>query len=411
VQGAYKTLEICVMTRLRTKFVMGVAAAVLLSACQVQKSANPLSPQVAGPIAGVEISSPALLEPGQDWELRTRDQPIKLLFQNANSNGERPLTYAFELAADAAFKNVVFARTGVQPDPGPETRFQLPDRLAAGTYWWRTRAEDGANASPYSAVKSFNVLAEVVLAPPIPSTPKNGALLSDITPDFRVKAGARSGVTDDLEYIVQISNNSSFTSIAAIFTTKESWPETHIDNGYSFLHDRTYYWRVRAWHTADGSEFSNWSATQTFKTPKPPADPPPPPPGDDDDGGGGGGTNPNSCNSSAGKDIAECIQARYPAYLAAGVSLDARKRNMQFLRDRMIEHAKCRGLDVGQNLKRGGPEISNDFVAWKNGGRLEGVDIASSYDDTGKRLNLMWHTYGPPDYGFPYYKFYAHSCN
>ena len=115
----------------------------------------------------------------------------------------------------------MFARTGVKPDEGGETRFQLPDRLAAGTYWWRTRAEDGANASPYSAVKSFNVLAEVVLASPIPSTPKNGATISDITPDFRVKAGARSGVTADLEYIVQISNNSSFSSIAAIFTTKE----------------------------------------------------------------------------------------------------------------------------------------------------------------------------------------------
>ncbi len=87
---------------------------------------------------------------------------------------------------------------------------------------------------------------------------------------------------------------------------------------------------------------------------------------------GGGGGNPGSCNSSAGKDIAECIEARYPAYLAARVSLDTRKRNMQFLRDRMIEHAKCRGLDVGQNLKRGGPEISNDFIAWKTGGHLEG---------------------------------------
>ena len=168
------------MTRVCTKAIVGVAALAFLSGCQVSKSANPLSPQVAGPIAGVEISTPALLEPGQDWEMRTRDQPIKLLFQNSNSNGERPLTYAFELAADAGFKNIVFARTGVKPDEGSETRFQLPDRLAAGTYWWRTRAEDGANASPYSAVKSFNVLAEVVLAAPIPSTPKNGALISDI---------------------------------------------------------------------------------------------------------------------------------------------------------------------------------------------------------------------------------------
>ena len=397
------------MTRLCTKLFVGGAVAALLSGCQVQKSANPLSPQVAGPIAGVEISTPALLEPGQDWEMKTRDQPIKLLFQNSNTNGDRPLTYSFDLATDAAFKNVVFARTGVQPDPGPETRFQLPDKLAAGTYWWRTRAEDGANSSQYSTVKSFIVLAEVILDPPVPVSPINGTAVSDITPEFKIKAANRSGVTADLEYIVQVSNNSSFTSIAAIFTQKETWPETRIDRNYAFLHDRTYYWRVRAWHTADGSDLSNWSGTQTFRTPKPPVapPPPPPPPGDDDPPGG----DTSKCNSSHGPDIADCIAGRYPSYRAAGVSLETRKRNMQFLRDRMIEHAKCRGLDVGHNLKRGGPEISNDFVAWKTSGRLEGVDIAAGYDDTGSVLRLMWHRYGPPDYGFPYYKFYPHSCS
>jgi hypothetical protein len=395
------------MTRVCTKLVVG-AAALLLTACQVQKSANPLSPVVAGPIEGVVISTPNLLEPGQDWEMKTRDQPLKLLFQNADTNGVRPLKYSFDIASDAQFKNIVFARTGIDPAEGPVTAFQLPDKLAAGTYWWRTRAEDGANTGPYSATKSFNVLAEVILAPPIPSSPSNGSTISDNTPAFRIRAGNRSGVTADIEYILQVSNNSSFSSIAAIFTQKETWPETRIENDYRFLYSKTYYWRVRAWHTADGSDLSNWSPTFTFRTaPEPVApEPPPPPPGD----GGGGGSNPGSCNSSAGKDIAECIEARYPAYLAARLSLDTRKRNMQFLRDRMIEHAKCQGLDVGQNLKRGGPEISNDFIAWKTGGHVEGVDIASGYDDTSSRLNLMWHTYGPPDYGFPTYKFYPHTC-
>ena len=399
------------MTRLCTNLLMGALAALLLTACQVEKSANPLSPAVAGPVEGVVISTPNLLEPGQDWELRSRDQPVKLLFQNADTNGARPLKYSFDVAADADFKNIVFARTGVEPNAAGVTQFQLPDKLAAGTYWWRTRAEDGANTGPYSAVKSFNVVAEVVLAPPIPSVPSNGSTVADLTPAFRVKAGNRSGVTADIEYIVQIGNNSSFTSIAAIFTQKETWPETRIDNGYSLLYGRTYYWRVRAWHTADGSEISNWSSTFTFKTPSPPAAPPPPPPAPSS-GSGGGGTNPNACNSSAGDDIADCIMARYPAYLAARVSLDTRKRNMQFLRDRLIEHAKCRGLDVGHNLKRGGPEISNDFIAWKTSGRLEGVDIASGYDDPSTTLRLMWHRYGPPNYGHPYYKNYGSvSCN
>jgi hypothetical protein len=63
-------------------------------------------------------------------------------------------------------------------------------------------------------------------------------------------------------------------------------------------------------------------------------------------------------------------------------------------------------------LKRGGPEISNDFIAWRTGGHVEGVDIASAYDDTGSTLRLQWHTYGPPDYGFPYFKaFGSANCS
>jgi hypothetical protein len=382
---------------------------VFLAGCQVQKSANPLSPAIAGPIEGVVISHPNLLEPGQDWELRTRDQPVTLLIQNADTSGERPLEYSIEIASDAEFKNIVFARTGVDPGGDGFTRLLLPDKLAAGTYWWRTRAEDGANTGPYSPVKNFQVLAPVVLAPPTPSSPSNGSTINGLVPQFKIKAGERSGVTDDLEYILQVSNNSTFSSIAAIFTQKESWPETRIATGYSFLYSKTYYWRVRAWHTGDGADQSNWSPVFTFRTPAPPVMAPPDNP---NPGPTPSPSNPSTCNSSGGSDIASCIEARYPSYLAAGVSLGRREANMQFLRDRMIEHAKCRGLDVGLNLKRGGPSISNDFIAWKTGGHVEGVDIASAYDDTHSRLNLQWHRYGPPDYGFPHYKSYgAVNCN
>ena len=403
------------MTRVCTKLCVGGLIAVIFSACQVDKSSNPLSPAVAGPIAGVVISTPALLEPGQDWELRSRDQPVKLLFQNADTNGARPLKYSFDIASDAAFKNIVFARTGVEPNAGTETRFQLPDKLAAGTYWWRTRAEDGANTSSYSTAKSFQVLAEVVLAPPIPSSPSNGSTVSDLTPTFRVKAGNRSGVTSGIEYTMQVSNNSSFTSVAATFVQGENWPETTLDRNYTFLYGRTYYWRVRARHVSD-SELSNWSSTLTFRTPAEPVAPPPPPA---DPGGGSSPdpspnpSNPSSCNSSQGSDIADCIESRYPSYLASGVSLSKRISNMEFLRNKMIEHGKCKGLNLGLNLKRGGPTISADFLVWRRPGHPDmGVDIGSAYDDTKRRLGLAWHTYDPPNYGHPYYKDYGGvSCN
>ena len=401
------------MTRLCMRVCIWGAAALLFGGCQVEKSSNPLSPAIAGPLEGVVISTPQPLEPGQDWELRTRDQPVQLLIQNAATNGERPLKYSLDIAADANFTNIVFARTGIEPGADGQTRLQLPDKLAAGTYYWRTRAEDGANASAYSDVKTFRVLAQVVLAPPAPSAPSNGSTISGLIPQFKIKATARSGVTEPIEYILQVSNNSSFTSIAANFNRTETWPETTIAPGYSFLYSRTYYWRVRAWHTGDGSDLSNWSAVQTFKTPDPPVVAPPPGPAPSPNPGTGGGSNPGSCNSRDGSDIAECIEARFPQYLVANISLSRRVANMQFLRDRLIEHAKCKGLNVGLNLKRGGPSISNDFITYHTGGRWVGVDIASGYDDTSDRLNLMWYQHGgSTNWGHPYYKDYGSvNCN
>ena len=41
-----------------------LSLALAASACETSKSANPLSPSVAGPIPGVEISAPKPLEPG-----------------------------------------------------------------------------------------------------------------------------------------------------------------------------------------------------------------------------------------------------------------------------------------------------------------------------------------------------------
>ena len=207
------------MTRVCTRLIMS-AAIVFLVGCQVKKSANPLSPAIAGPIEGVDISAPALLEPGQDWELRTRDQPVQLLIKNADTSGVRPLSYNIDVASDGEFKNIVFARSGVEPGGDGVTRLQLPDKLAPGTYWWRTRAEDGANASDYSAAKSFQVLAQVILGSPKPSAPATGSTIGGLIPQFRVRAGDRSGITDDIEYILVVSNNSSFTSIAATFTTE-----------------------------------------------------------------------------------------------------------------------------------------------------------------------------------------------
>lgn len=104
---------------------------------------------------------------------------------------------------------------------------------------------------------------------------------------------------------------------------------------------------------------------------------------------------------SSGPDVIAYVAAKYPEKLVAGVSREERIANMQFLRDRVIEVGKCGGLGLGWNLKRGGPEISIDFITERVDGGVLGHDIALDYDNTSQPLRLYW---GGGDH--PFYKEY-----
>jgi hypothetical protein len=107
-----------------------------------------------------------------------------------------------------------------------------------------------------------------------------------------------------------------------------------------------------------------------------------------------------------GPDVIAYVAAKYPEKLVGGISLEERVANMQFLRDRVIEVGKCGGLDLGWNLKRGGPDISNDFITERVGGTVLGHDIGFAYDDPGQTLQLYWG-----DGSLPFYKEYPQpSC-
>ena len=53
-----------------------------LAGCETAKSSNPTAPTVAGPIPGVTISAPVLLEPAQGIKFKENEQPIRLVIQN-----------------------------------------------------------------------------------------------------------------------------------------------------------------------------------------------------------------------------------------------------------------------------------------------------------------------------------------
>lgn len=115
------------------------------------------------------------------------------------------------------------------------------------------------------------------------------------------------------------------------------------------------------------------------------------------------------CAGKTGDQIAACVNAAYPEKRVPTSTLVERRANATFLRDRLIETARCAGLDVGRNCKRGNcSDISADFVAWKTQGRTQGVDVIGSWDDLKRTISVGWNdSYGPPTYGSPTYQDYG----
>lgn len=353
--------------------------------CQTSKSSSPTAPTVAGPIAGVTITAPVLVSPAQGFKFKESEQPISLIIQNATTSGVRALSYTFEVASDVAFSTKVFSRSNVAPGDG-RTSVTI-DRLEIGrAYYWRAWAQDGANTGAI-ATAGFEIYPKAALTAPGPVSPINNAQVSSVTPTFVATNSSAVGPVNGVGYEFQISTDQAFShlvtaGVAGEGATQSSFTSTTLPGS------STLYWRVRA---SDGQTTSAWSATQVFRTPTIAPPTPTPPPG----GGGSGG----SCASRDGTTIINCISAKYPDRLVAGVSLSTRQANMAFLRDRIIEAGRCGGLDLAWNLKRGGPDISIDFITEKVNGVVKGHDIAFDYDNTSTPLRLYWGDGDFPSYG------------
>lgn len=240
--------------------------------CAVQKSSNPLSPTIAGPIPGVEITAPKALEPNST-KVAVHEQPVTLLLENAGTSGPRPLNYLFEVATDADFTNKVFTRDGIAPGEGGRTTLRLPDPLAAGrTYYWRGRAQDGANVGPFSARADFEVFLPIVIAQPTPLSPINNVSVTVLRPTFTFANAPRSGPVGPITYTIEISDTDSFGNRLAVWSGEEQPGQTSLESPRDAEYGRQFFWRVRA---SDPTTTGPWSATQLFWTPaQPPAQPP-----------------------------------------------------------------------------------------------------------------------------------------
>lgn len=265
--------------------VVGLAV-VLAAACQQQKSANPLSPDIAGPIPGVSITAPRPLEPFAGQVLETTQQPFTFLIENGSTTGVRPLFLQFQLASDADFQRVVHAADNVTPGANGRTTYRMTQTLSTpGVYYWRTRAADGANTGPYSAARSFELAEPVVIEPPAPISP--AGQIDTLTPVFVVRNGRVSGPAGPVTIVIELALTPDPGAVQARLSGGlAAGTTTSIPSGAQAPYATTIYWRAFATNGTIESLRSDWAV---FRTPNAPAP-----------GGGGGGTGGGTTGSVGG---------------------------------------------------------------------------------------------------------------
>jgi hypothetical protein len=359
----------------RKNLVRGLSAFVAvigLAGCESAKSANPTAPSVAGPIPGVNISAPLPLEPHAGSTLVFDGNPPTLLIENAGTSGARNLWLQLEIGTDTSFQQIVHQADQIALGGDGRTTYRLPAPLGAGyTYYWRTRAADGANTGPYSAVSSFSVVPPVVIDAPVAIAPSGKITTS--APEFRVTNGGISG-TSGVVYRFEVSQAGDFSSLVALVTVAPNGSGSTTMTLGNLPYKTTYYWRVRG---TDGTVESPYSNTQAFTTPDAPA--PVPAPG----GGGGvpsgvplgpGGRAPAGGGIPGyGEGVVQAVARANPGALAN--SCQSHGGSWQFM-DQVVDTLRTYDTRWGYNGKRGNVnDPSHDAIAYNYGG---GADQGST---------------------------------
>lgn len=340
---------------------------VLAAGCAAEKSSNPLSPTVAGPIPGVGISAPSAVEPAQGSRIAVGQQPITLVVENATTTGVRPLSYLFEVAADGDFNNKLFVRDNVEPGDG-RTTMRIPDALPSGrTYYWRARAGDGANTGPYSNATVFDIFTPVVIDRPTLLSPINNTTLSDLAPTFRLRNAPRSGPAGEMAYEMNLAESATFAG-AVTWVFPERPNESTLNSPAGLGYSKQYFWRARAYDSLD--HIGPWSDIAVFSTP---AAPPPPPSGGG--GGGSGGQNGTGGHLPAGpptKDRAEQIVFgtgnEYPGLLAVFPTDSQAESAAEQLMLRTIWHLQLAGFQAGRQKNPSGTISKDKLTIFIDGG-------------------------------------------
>jgi hypothetical protein len=210
-------------------------------------------------------TAPALAAPSDGSEVNTV-RPTLAVYPSSDPDND-PLTYEFEVYADAGLTLLVAAQTGVQASLDNVSWTIAVDLTENAVYWWRARASDGIAVSGWMPAASFRVNA-VNDAPtaPVLISPADGETLTTPTPALTV-ANAADPEGDPLSYSFEVYSDAGMTLlVASINNLQEGAAQTAWTVDPPLPADGNYYWRARA---HDGTQYGPYMPTASFQLLRP----------------------------------------------------------------------------------------------------------------------------------------------
>jgi hypothetical protein len=255
---------------------------------------------------------------------------LTLLLENASSTGQRPLTYQIEVATGPGFSNRVFSKDNIPPGENGRTSLKLPSNLSMDkVYYWRAKALDGANESPYSNPVDFNVFTPVSFDKPALLSPINNTQLSNPRPTFTFANAPHQGSPLSTSYAIEVATDSAFGNRLSVWQVDEAAGQTSYASPVDMPAGVQLYWHARAFASP---VIGPWSDTQSFRTPAPPA--PAPTPGPEPAPG-------QSCSSQTQPiNVVSCRRAQYGARMSP---------------DQVVQFEKSVASDLNKSSIGGGP--------------------------------------------------------
>ena len=239
--------------------------------------------------------------------------------------------------------------------------------MSAATYYWRSRAQDGANTGPYSAVYQFSIVNPVVIDPPTPIEPAGNVTTN--RPEFKVRNGSVQNASGVL-YRIEVSRSPDPGGTIAVLTTLPGSGGTSTTTMGDLPYETTFYWRAYATDQVTQSGYSSYLSFKTPAAPKPVA--PTPTPGAPVPLGPGGRTpNPTSGRLPL-PDMSKVVQsvaASNPSLLQN--SCQDSGGSWAFM-DKVVDTLRTYDTRWGYNGKRGNTsDPSKDVVDYNYGSQRD----------------------------------------